>query len=146
MSEWFGRMTGTEQGESNVTGSTLSFRVVMEGTVFPADSEFKPVDVSDDVRVKVIEQQLDRVMEHLLDDERTGDPAIDACLAEGVVVISLAVAAENPVDATNLASMILRAAIHAAGGATPDWPPLRSAEWGMILKGLNVRESALADA
>jgi hypothetical protein len=68
-----------------------------------------------------LEMQLDRVMEELI---RLGveDPAIGGTLSTGEVEISITVEAESLEDAVPKAMTALRAAIHAADGATPGWP------------------------
>lgn len=68
---------------------------------------------------KVIEAHLDQVMEEL-DNIGALDPSIE--LTGDAVEFTIMVAALNPLGAVSQASGLLRTAIHAAGGATPDWP------------------------
>jgi hypothetical protein len=69
-----------------------------------------------------LEAQLDRVMEKLI---RLGveDPAIAGTSSAGEIEISITIDAESLEDAAPKAMTTLRAAIHAAQGSTPGWPP-----------------------
>jgi hypothetical protein len=62
-----------------------------------------------------------RVMQELL-DLGVEDPAIGVDLEKREVSMSLVAEGELPEDAVATAMGTIRAAIHAAGGATPGWP------------------------
>jgi hypothetical protein len=68
-----------------------------------------------------IETHLDAVMEELL-HLGAEDTTIDLDLSRQVIEFAVQVSAVNPLGAAAQASGLLRSAIHAAGGATPDWP------------------------
>ena len=72
-----------------------------------------------DIGVQFIEDHLDQVMEEL-DNIGATDPSIE--LTGDVVEFTIMVGARNPLGAVSQASGLLRTAIHAAEGATPDWP------------------------
>lgn len=80
----------------------------------------------------LLEEALDRVMSEFLRLE-VADPSIDATLTAGTVTFTVTVEAANPVEAVNQASMIVRSAIHAAGGGTPDWPGPVVGDWAARL-------------
>ncbi len=126
----------------------MTFRVVLDGRVVLTRLSGQPLALDVDTEHKLLEEHLDAVMDELMTDERASDVAVDASIQAGSIAVSLGVQAENPVDATNLASLVLRTAIHAAGGATPDWPELaeEDGEWCMVLEGLNVRGTVLTPA
>lgn len=86
-------------------------------------------------RDAIVEAHLDLVMNELETLNAT-DPSIDLDLNDCSVVLSITVETGNPVDAVATASGLLRTAIHAAGGGTPDWPDLSSEEWGISLTGV----------
>lgn len=64
--------------------------------------------------------QVDTVMEELLRLD-AGDPAIGLRLTAREVEISVIVESESLDDAEGRGNGMIRAAIHAAGGATPGW-------------------------
>jgi hypothetical protein len=68
-----------------------------------------------------LEVQLGRVMEELV---RLGveDPMLSGSLSTRDVEVSLVVDAPSPEEAVPMAMGTVRAAIHAAEGATPGWP------------------------
>jgi hypothetical protein len=68
-----------------------------------------------------LDVHLDQVMDELELLDVT-DPDFSGSLARGEVEITVIVEAEGAVEATALASAAIRSAIHAAQGATPDWP------------------------
>jgi hypothetical protein len=92
-----------------------------------------------------LDAHLDRVMDEL-EKLDAGSPSIDATLANGTVDISVGVQADSWDDAVKLGLDTIRTAIHAAGGATPDWPTeLSPQEWGITLGETSVRKSADGD-
>ncbi len=72
-----------------------------------------------------LDADTDRVMDELMllveADDRLSDADMSATLAEQIVTISVAVSASNFDAARELGDASIRAAIHAAGGATPSW-------------------------
>lgn len=75
-------------------------------------------------------EQCDRIMNELLDLEAAheiADPSIGGAMARGQVEISVMVQADSYVEAVQKAMTVIRSAIHAAGGGTPDWPQLDDA-------------------
>lgn len=70
--------------------------------------------------------QVDGVMQALLDleevDQRLSDSGVSLDLGEMRVVIELDVAGDDYQECISHALNAMRTAIHAAGGATPDWP------------------------
>lgn len=78
--------------------------------------------VADDVAE--VPAEVDRIMQHLLEleDGQLHDAAIGLDLATMSVEISIAVHAESPDQGIVTAMSAIRAAVHAAGGSTPDWP------------------------
>lgn len=65
-------------------------------------------------------RHLDEVMEELIRLEVL-DPFVGGDLAQGHVEISLGVTASSDLEAAQKAFTCIRSAVHAAGGATPDW-------------------------
>ena len=72
-----------------------------------------------------LDADTDRVMDELIQlveaDDRLSDADMSATLAEQIVTISVAVSASHFDAARQLGDASIRAAIHAAGGATPSW-------------------------
>jgi hypothetical protein len=68
-----------------------------------------------------LEPMLDRVMEELVTLDVT-DPSIGGTLPDGDIEFSLAVEADTLEQAILAAFSTIRTAIHAAEGATPNWP------------------------
>lgn len=72
-----------------------------------------------------LEQQVGAVMEHLIQlsgpDRDVDDPAVSLDLGANEVLVELVVRADDLDAATDLASVAIRTAVHAAGGGTPDW-------------------------
>ncbi len=94
----------------------------------------------------VIESHLDDVMDQLMELE-AGDPSIE--LNGNRVEFSILLEAKNPLEGVQTASTVLRTAIHAAGGGTPDWPePTNHHVWSVWLLSLEATEvgSRLEDA
>ena len=79
-----------------------------------------------------LESHLDEVMEALLEleGERLGDSDISALLTENHVEISVVASSDLDDesqalgDAVSFADSAIRAAIHKAGGHTPEWVPV----------------------
>lgn len=93
------------------------------------------VSADPDNRDEIVESHLDLVMGELVVLKAT-DPVIDLDLTDCRVVLSVSVETTNPVEAVKTASTMMRSAIHAAGGGTPDWPDVASEEWGISLTGV----------
>lgn len=70
--------------------------------------------------------QVDGVMQALLDleevDQRLSDSGVSLDLGEMRVVIELDVTGDDYQECVSHALGAIRTAIHAAGGATPEWP------------------------
>ena len=104
----------------------MNFVVMLLGEVRVQDGNGEvPSNVDD-----VIEKHLDDVMEEL-DNLGTGDPSIELDLTKvhPQVTFQVLVHAANPMGAASQASGLLRTAIHAAHGATPDWPGPQDERW-----------------
>lgn len=71
-----------------------------------------------------LERHLDEVMDALQNEPGIEDADIGASLAEGVVDFCLHLDAEDSSDALRKAHVLVRSALHAAGGGTPDWDSL----------------------
>ena len=95
-------------------GAAMTYTIRYDGIVVAGDGN-APAN---------LEAQLDLVMEELLHLE-VADASIGAVETTGAVEITVTVAADTLEDALNHGSAAIRAAIHAAGGATPGW----SIEW-----------------
>lgn len=85
---------------------------------------------------ELIESHLDEVLDELLRLEAI-DPSVDLDLTEHEVTLSVLVEKPNPIDATNAASVLIRTAIHAANGSTPDWPGALDKAWSVQLLSLS---------
>ena len=64
----------------------------------------------------------DRVMEELLRLDAVDDSTISASLVKKAVTIMVTIDAPSPEGAAAIDMSSTRAAFHAAGAATPDWP------------------------
>lgn len=106
------------------------FMVSMVGRVAVVGHAAEPVNEGE-----LIEGHLDEVMDELLQLKAT-DPVIDLNLARNEVTMSLLIEATDPLTATNAASGLIRTAIHAAGGSTPDWPVPPDPRWSVVLTSL----------
>jgi hypothetical protein len=125
----------------NERGKRMHFKVALTGNVFVVDLDGNPV--ADDEHV--IEAHLDQVMDELLDLDAQ-DPSIDLDrAASNEVAFSVLVEAVNPLDAVNEASGLLRTAIHAASGATPDWPGPSDKEWAVTLVSVSTELIPVSD-
>jgi hypothetical protein len=65
-------------------------------------------------------EHLDAVMEELV-DLGAADPAVGARLDANEVEVSVSVEADTLDEAQTTGNSMIRSAIHAAGGSTPDW-------------------------
>lgn len=97
--------------------------------------------ISDDQLV----QHVGEVMDELLSLEDAGSPIGDAALsldtAERTVLVELAATGPTYPDAAASGLSAIRAAIHAAGGHTPEWPSLADIlEPGAALMAISVTE------
>jgi hypothetical protein len=108
----------------------MQYVVKYEATINVAAVDGTPFD-EQAIRV-AIEEHLDDVMEELL-VLGAGDPAISGDMAQRTVTMEVLVDAKSPVAATAQASGLLRTAIHAAGGHTPDWPNEDASVWSVEL-------------
>ena len=99
----------------------MRFQVVFEGRVIPltSDAGVMPPDA--------LEAQLDEVMGELL-VLGADDATVSATLARGEVEISVSVEAESLEEAGKSGGGLIRSAIHAAGGFTPNW----SIDWASV--------------
>lgn len=70
----------------------------------------------------------DRIQDELLSLPDAIDPDITTSLAIGVVHFSLSVKAADAREALAKGGSVIRAALHAAEVATPDWEPLGAGE------------------
>lgn len=116
----------------------MNFVVMLVGEVRVQDGNGEVPSGADEI----IESHLDDVMEEL-DNLGTVDPSIELDLtkAHAEVTFQLMVKAANPIGAASQASGLLRTAIHAAHGATPDWPGPQDERWYVRL--LSMRSELL---
>lgn len=91
----------------------------------------------------VIEDHLDAVMQELI-ELGAEDPSIELDLTTNSVTFSVLVSARQPIGAAAQASGLVRTAIHAAGGETPDWPNVDSDAWSVTL--VSVRSEPVMSA
>jgi hypothetical protein len=85
---------------------TVRFNVTDDGPGAPGD----------------LEGFFDRVVEELLRLDAVEDSTISGSLAKKTVTIMVTVDAPSPEGAAAIGMSAVRAAFHAAGAATPDWP------------------------
>lgn len=69
-----------------------------------------------------LEGFFDRVLEELLRLDAVEDSTISASLAKKTVTIMVTIDAPSPEGAAAIGMSAIRAAFHAAGAATPEWP------------------------
>ena len=76
-----------------------------------------------------LDEHTDRVMEELLaiEDDQLTDSAVGVDLGTGHVEIEVTARARTFEDALTVADGAMRTAIHAAGGATPNWQVIQIA-------------------
>jgi hypothetical protein len=72
----------------------------------------------------VLEEHLDEVMDALLDEPGIEDADVGADLGTGVVDFCIHLDAEDSPDALRKVHVLVRSALHAAGGGTPGWERL----------------------
>lgn len=103
----------------------MDFVVALDCIITVSDSDGE-VDDTD----AIIEAHLDEVMNEMM-ALGTRDPSIELDLTTGQVSFSVLVESANPIGAAAAASGFVRTAIHAAGGATPDWPGPTHEAWAV---------------
>jgi hypothetical protein len=110
----------------------MYYTFVLEGKVLgPADG---------------LSDHLDQLMEELVALDAI-DPAIDATLGRSFVQLTVTVSAATPEIGTKEGLSLLRTAIHAAGGMTPDWPnELKPDQWGIEFDETRLRKGELTEA
>ncbi|MGH9017255.1 MAG: hypothetical protein ACRDY1_05860 [Acidimicrobiales bacterium] len=116
----------------------MNFVVMLLGEVRVQDGAGEvPANVDE-----LVESHLDDVMDEL-DNLGTVDPSIELDLTKThpQVTFQVLVTAANPLGAASQASGLLRTAIHAANGATPDWPGPQDERWYVRL--LSMRSELL---
>ena len=69
-----------------------------------------------------LEGFFDQALEELLRLDAVEDSTISASLAKKTVTIMVTIDAPSPEGAEAIGMSAIRAAFHAAGAATPDWP------------------------
>lgn len=84
-----------------------------------------------------LEGFFDRVLEELLRLDAVQDSTVTASLAKKTITIMLTIDAPSPEGAAAIGMSAIRAAFHAAGAATPDWPQF---------EGLSIGAGELIDA
>ena len=114
----------------------MKFAVTFTGRL-KITTDDEELDASLDVPTAMADH-LDGVMDELL-TLAAEDPRIDLEVTTGSVDLSVVIDAPNPVIAVTYASGLLRSAIHAAGGYTPDWPTEQTDAWEIRL--IDVRSS-----
>lgn len=90
----------------------MKYEVLFEGYVRDNEGQILPSDV--------LEAHFDEVMEELL-RLNVEDAAVSGALARGIVEVSVTVEADDVDKAQGVGNGVIRAAIHAADGATPGW-------------------------
>jgi hypothetical protein len=115
----------------------VRFGVTLDGTISVGPTASADADA-------LVESHLDTVMDELMTlNASDADIALDS--TDGYhVAFSVVVTASNPIAAVDEASGLIRSAIHAAGGNTPDWPNPHDDAWAVRLIG--VRSSELVTA
>jgi hypothetical protein len=84
-----------------------------------------------------LERFLDAVLEELLRLEGVEDSTVSASLAQKKVTIMVTVDTPIPELATYVGMGAIRAAFHAAGASTPDWPTFHDLSLGTELVGVD---------
>lgn len=90
-----------------------------------------------------VDQRLDRVMDHLLGDERSRDVRVDLDIAVGAAAIVVSVEAGDIVEALVRAVDVVGDAVTAAGGALLATGTALAAggpEWTLRVSGVGLRE------
>lgn len=119
----------------------MQFIVKYDGTINVTTDGGAALDA--DAVKAAVDSHLDDVMEELL-VLGAEDPSISVDFGTCHVELEVLVEAKNPVGATALASGLLRTAIHAAGGHTPDWPNELASAWSVSL--LDIHATAVPAA
>ena len=109
----------------------MRYQVAYQGQAKALDDDGRPVPHDPDELDRHLEDIQDQLLELGADDA-----TVSATLASGDVEISVTVEASTLDEATERGSSVIRTAIHAAGGFTPNW----SVEW------LSVHTDRVADA
>jgi enamine deaminase RidA (YjgF/YER057c/UK114 family) len=104
----------------------VDYVVTLSGTIAVVDDDGNRVPDAGDL----IEQHLDVVMD-ALEGMGVGDPDIELDLTDCSVRVAILVVATDPDHAIATASPLMREAIHAAGGSTPDWPDSDHRVWSV---------------
>lgn len=76
-----------------------------------------------------LESHLEAVLDELMENRDAIDPTLSATLTKGDFVIEFEVGADTFQEAQDKILLLVRSAIHAAGGATPDWPASTTSKW-----------------
>lgn len=74
--------------------------------------------------IEELEQHLDHIVEHLAELDGPIDPDLTANMSTGDVMFSLGIEAESGPEALRDALVVVRTAIHACDGGTPEWGAL----------------------
>jgi hypothetical protein len=119
----------------------MHFVVTLVGTIAVTDENGKSPPDADEL----LEAHLDAVMDEL-ERLKAGDPDIELDLTECHVKFAVLVEASDPDAAIANASPVVRSAIHAAGGSTPDWPDSDARVWSVRRVTMSVRAVELAAA
>jgi hypothetical protein len=82
-----------------------------------------------------LESFLDQVLEELLRLDGVEDSTMSASLAKRTVTIMVTIDAPSPEGAAAIGMSAIRAAFHAAGASTPDWPAFHELSIGTELVG-----------
>lgn len=74
-----------------------------------------------------LDAHADKVMEQLLalESDSVRDADVSGSLTDATIQISVYAVGESFDDAADVADSTIRSAIHAAGGATPNWEPVQ---------------------
>lgn len=121
----------------------MHYVVSLSGTVSVTEDgeQLLPSQCADEV----IEAHLDAVMDALEAVDAT-DPDIELDLKDCSVRVAILVEATDPEHAIATASPVLRRAINAAGGSTPDWPDSDHRAWSVRTVSLSARPVQLSAA
>ncbi|HEX7309011.1 hypothetical protein [Lentzea sp.] len=94
---------------------------MLEGGRLMARSYYVEVTCASSAVAMDLENHLDAVMDALQSEPGIEDADIGANLTNGTVEFCLHLDAEDSSDALRKAHVLVRSALHAAGGATPGW-------------------------
>jgi hypothetical protein len=113
-------------------GALMAYFVELSGVLDIAE----PAAVDAEERSEFLAGHLSDVMDELrvLEHDILFASSADATLSTGAVEITLGVRVSDPIAATQQALTAIRAAVHTAGGFTPDRPdqtPPRDVDWGL---------------